>query len=381
MEVLRKPTANAGSSITSLAQRGSTGAGGNIKIETVRLSLRSGGVISSGTFGQGSGGNVSITASEGVQVIGKSLTGNSPSRISARTGGTGKAGNLTIETGRLTVTDGGRVNIGGEKIQKNLNFQPGQGNAGTLRINADIINLDIGTITAGTVSGTEGEGGDIFLHSSDLRLRNSVITATTGGDGDGGNITINTDILAALENSSITANAFEGRGGNIQINTRGFFLSPDSQVTANSERGVNGIVQINLSENQPKITKPQTEAILVTPKITSVCQGRSNSTVSNNRFVITGTNGLPPNPDDIPDTNLAWHDNSILIPLKNRLEETKSTALQETVKIVEAQGWRKTADGTIILTAEPNTVIISTSPSAHSCKSSATQVSGTEIAL
>lgn len=83
VEVLRKPTANAGSSITSLAQRGSTGSGGNINIETARLSLRSGGVISSGTFGQGSGGNVSITADEEVQVTGKSITGNSPSRISA----------------------------------------------------------------------------------------------------------------------------------------------------------------------------------------------------------------------------------------------------------------------------------------------------------
>ncbi|MBD2342008.1 filamentous hemagglutinin N-terminal domain-containing protein [Calothrix sp. FACHB-156] len=380
VDVLRKPTANAGSSITSLAQRGSTGSGGNIKIETVRLSLLSGGVISSGTFGQGSGGNVSITASEGVQVIGKSLTGNSPSRISARTGGTGKAGNLTIETGRLTVTDGGRVNIGGEKIKKNLNFQPGQGNAGTLQINADSINLNKGTITSGTEGGTEGEGGDIFLHSSDLQLRNSVITATTGGDGNGGNITINTDTLAALENSKIIANAFDGHGGNIQINTKGFFLSPNSKVTATSKRGVDGIVQINFLESQPEVTKTQTEIISVTPEIYSVCQGRTNSTSSNNKFVITGTNGLPPSPDDIPDTNLTWHDNSIPIQLNNHLEETKSTVLQDTVKIIEAQGWRKTADGTIILTAEANTVTSTASSSTHSCKSSAAQVSATETA-
>ncbi|MHC5824519.1 MAG: autotransporter outer membrane beta-barrel domain-containing protein, partial [Nostoc sp.] len=232
VEVLRKPTANAGSSITSLAQRGSTGSGGNIKIQTARLSLRSGGVISSGTFGQGSGGNVSITADEEVQVTGKSLTGNSPSRISARTGGTGKAGNLTIEAERLTVTDGGRVNISGEKIPKNLNFQPGQGNAGTLRINADSINLDRGTITAGTEGGTKGQGGDIFLHSGDLQLRDSIITATAGGNGDGGNIRIDTDILVAIKNSSITANAFEGQGGNIRIDTKGLFLSPDSKITA-----------------------------------------------------------------------------------------------------------------------------------------------------
>lgn len=367
VEVLRKPTANAGSSITSLAQRGSTGSGGNIKIETARLSLRSGGVISSGTFGQGSGGNVSITASEEVQVTGKSLTGNSPSRISARTGGTGKAGNLTIEAERLTVTDGGRVNIGGEKIPKNLNFQPGQGNAGTLRINADSINLDRGTITAGTEGGTKGEGGEIFLHSGDLKLRDSIITATAGGNGDGGNITINTNILVAIKNSTITANAFEGQGGNIKIDTKGLFLSPDSKITASSRFGLNGTIQINTLFTNPVQAKAEPEAIRATPEIASVCQGRTGA-VASSKLVVTGTSGLPTSSNDLPANNFSWQSNFVPDQAIHNLQEPKSYSSEEPTQIIEAQALIQDSDGNFILTAkQPNTVVPNASLSASSC--------------
>ncbi|MCC5618691.1 filamentous hemagglutinin N-terminal domain-containing protein [Nostoc sp. CHAB 5836] len=367
VEVLRKPTAKAGSSITSLAQRGSTGSGGNIKIETARLSLRSGGVISSGTFGQGSGGNVSITADEEVQVTGKSLIGNSPSRISARTGGTGKAGNLTIEAERLTVTDGGRVSIGGEKIPKNLNFQPGQGNAGTLRINADTINLDRGTITAGTESGTKGQGGDISLYSGDLQLRDSIITATAGGNGDGGNIIIDTDIIVAIKNSSITANAFEGQGGNIRIDTKGIFLSPDSKITASSRFGLNGTIQINTLFTNPVQAKAEPEAIRTTPEIASVCQGRSRA-VARSKLVVTGTNGLPTSSNDLPASNLNWQSNLVSGEAINNLEEPKSYSSEEPTQIIEAQALIQDSDGNFILTAkQPNTVVPNASLSARSC--------------
>lgn len=369
VEIVRKPTGNSGSSITSLAQRRSTGSGGNIKIETMRLSLRSGGVISSGTFGQGSGGNVFINASEGVEVIGKSLTGNSPSRISARTGGTGNAGNLVIETGLLTVTDGGRVNIGGEKIPNNLNFQTGQGNAGSLLIKAESINLDRGTITASTEGGTKGEGGDIFLYSSDLRLRNSVITAKAGGNGNGGNIFIKTDTIVAFDNSSITANAFEGRGGNIRINTQGLFFSPNSVITASSERGINGTVEINVSRTQSELVNAQLELPTPTPEIASVCPGRSGGT--ENRFAITGKGGLPSSPLESAYINPTWQPRvSNSASTINNFDEPKLS----TTKIIPAQGWQFNNDGTVTLVAQANTTVntVFSKPTCHT-KISATQ--------
>ncbi|MEA5606184.1 filamentous hemagglutinin N-terminal domain-containing protein [Nostoc sp. UHCC 0252] len=349
VEVLRKLTANAGSSITSLAQRGSTGSGGNIKIETARLSLRSGGVISSGTFGQGSGGNVSINADEEVQVTGKSLTGNSPSRISARTGGTGKAGNLTIEVERLTVTDGGRVNIGGEKIPKNLNFQPGQGNAGTLRINADSINLDRGTITAGTEGGTKGQGGDIFLHSGYLQLRDSIITATAGGNGDGGNITINTDILVAIKNSSITANAFEGRGGNITINAKGLFFSPDSLITANSKYGINGTVQYNIADTNIYPIQLKTEIIPITPEIIPVCQAQAGTEV--NSFRVSSTRNIQSKPNNLMYNNVE-QSNSVPVPPFNNSHNPKSLRSNQATQIIEANVLIRDSQGNLVLTTD-----------------------------
>ncbi|MBD2472824.1 filamentous hemagglutinin N-terminal domain-containing protein [Nostoc sp. FACHB-145] len=352
VEVLRKPTGNSGSSITSLAQRRSSGSGGNIKIETGRLSLRSGGVISSGTFGQGSGGNLFITAAKGVEVTGKSLTGNSPSRISARTGGTGSAGNLTIETAQLTVTDGGRLNIGGEKIPKNLDFQPGQGNAGSLLIKAASINLDRGTITAGTEDGTKGEGGDIFLYSRDLRLRNSVITATAGGNGNGGNIFIKTDTIFALDNSRIAANAFLGRGGNIRIDARGLFISSNSQITSNSQRGISGKVELNISRTQPELVKAQPEISSQNPQITSACPGRSGG--AENRFVITGKGGIPSSPLESAYVNPVWQPrNSKPIPAINNSDEPQLS----TTNIIPAQGWQFYPDGTVRLVAEANPTV------------------------
>ncbi|OWY62730.1 hypothetical protein B7486_56870, partial [cyanobacterium TDX16] len=112
----------------------------------------------------------------------------------------------------------------------------GRGGGGVVRIEADSINLDnTGNITAATAS---GEGGDIFLNSRNLQLRNgSSISATAGlagGGGNGGNIIIDTDSLAAVNRSSITTNAFTGRGGNIQITTQGIFQSPDSIFDASS---------------------------------------------------------------------------------------------------------------------------------------------------
>ncbi|MCC5633520.1 hypothetical protein LC613_39350 [Nostoc sphaeroides CHAB 2801] len=363
--MLRKPTANAGSSITSLAQRGSTGAGGNIKIETARLSLRSGGVISSGTFGQGSGGNVSITADEEVQVTGKSLTGNSPSRISARTGGTGKAGNLTIEAERLTVTDGGRINIGGEKSKKNLNFQPGQGNAGTLRINADSINLDRGTITAGTEGGTNGEGGDIFLHSGKLQLRDSIITATAGGNGDGGNITINTDILVAIKNSSITANAFEGRGGNITINAQGLFFSPDSLITASSKYGINGTVKYNIVDPNISPTQLKTEVIPIAPQITPVCQRQIGTEVSS--FRVSSTRNLQSKPNDLMSNNIE-QSNSLAVPAFNNSHNPKSLTSNQPTQIIEANVLIRDSQGNLVLTTgQANPTLDNASLSASSC--------------
>nr|WP_242047474.1 S-layer family protein [Coleofasciculus sp. FACHB-SPT36] len=198
---------------------GTTGsaAAGDLTIETGQLTVQNGALVSAGTLGEGQGGKLTITAKKSVQLVGISADGQASSLLT-QTSGTGTAGDLKITTGQLIVQDGAQVNVSSQ----------GTGNAGNLEIEAGSILLDNqAALTATTKS---GNGGNITLQVQDLlQLRHgSSISTTAGTDktgGNGGNMDINAKFIVAVpkENSDITANAFEGRGGNINITTSGIF--------------------------------------------------------------------------------------------------------------------------------------------------------------
>jgi large exoprotein involved in heme utilization and adhesion len=109
-----------------------TGIGGDVTIQTQGLRIIDGAYLSASTFGKGDAGNLSVTASERIEVSGSDPQGNS-SNISARvnSGATGKGGNLTLETGQLSLSQGGQIAVS--------TF--GTGNAGELKVNASEIEL------------------------------------------------------------------------------------------------------------------------------------------------------------------------------------------------------------------------------------------------
>ena len=114
---------------------------GDVTVETDRLTLSEGTFISTSTFGQGNAGDLTIRATESVNLMGLRDNGRSSSLLSfVDSGGIGDGGNLTIETGQLTLSDGANV----------LTATFGQGNAGNLTISAtESVNL----------SGLDGNGG------------------------------------------------------------------------------------------------------------------------------------------------------------------------------------------------------------------------------
>jgi filamentous hemagglutinin family protein len=321
--------------------------------------------------GQGRGGMLFINASEFIQLVGTSTnnegsglrvgTSNSGASgdikidtpklivqqgaiISARTLAQGEGGNLTINTGELIVQDRGQVSVSSE----------GGSKAGNIEVTARSIRLDNqGTITTETKS---GEGGDITLKARDIVLRNnSNITATAGTDnagGNGGNIKIDTDVLVSAKNSDITANAFEGKGGNIRINTQGLFLSPDSDITASSERGIAGVVEINTPDIDPTsglVNLP--EAPPADTRVAQGCQASGNQ--QQNQFIITGRGGLPPSPYEILTPDAVQVDWLTFKPerenRKNANVTSTTTATPKT--IVEATGWVVNAKGEVVLIA------------------------------
>ena len=313
---------------------------GDLTIRTRRLTLTDGGGISTATVGAGSGGTLTIEASESVEVIGKSQVGGVPSNLVTASGridipqlvARGNGGNLTIKTPTLTVRDGATLDV--------RSF--GVGNAGTLSVMADAIRLQNGgSLNATTFAGA---GGNIELRSRSLQLLNNSRISTDARNTDGGNIDIRTDTLAALSNSDITANALQGFGGRVTIDTQAIFgtqfrdrLTPESDITATSELGpqFSGTVTINT---------PDVDAAAGLVELPDNVPDQSNqinvgcAATRGNSFTITGRGGLPESPTTPLRGRAIWRDvrnAAIATPTAN----TSSKKSHPPVQLVEATGW------------------------------------------
>jgi large exoprotein involved in heme utilization and adhesion len=106
------PINGSSSGLFATVEPNATGKGGDVTIQTQSLRIIDGASLSASTFGQGDAGNLSVTASERIEVSGSDRQGNS-SRIRAQvdSGATGNGGNLTLETGQLSVSQGGQISV------------------------------------------------------------------------------------------------------------------------------------------------------------------------------------------------------------------------------------------------------------------------------
>ena len=177
-----------------------------------------------------------------------------------------------------------------------------------------------------TLQRQKSQGGNITLQGVDRLLlrRGSSISTTAGTDragGDGGNITIGSKFIVAVpqEDSNITANAFSGRGGNVRITGQGIFGIESrsretslSSITASSQFGISGTIVLNTPDVDPSrgtATLP-TGIIDLNALIASSCVARRSR---QGRFVITGTGGLAPQPDDLANAAFPTYE---LVPQK-----------------------------------------------------------------
>jgi len=290
-----------------------------------------------GLSSTGRGGNLTINAKDSIGVVGISNDGRLPSTLSVRSQGKGAAGNLTVNSPRISVKDRGAISA-----------------------------------TANAV-----DGGNITLNTNLLLLRSSgVISATAGlaqGEGNGGNVTIhvpNGFIVAVKgENSDITANAFKGSGGKVQINATGIFgiaplslqdlerlrpfdLDPrqlsSNDITAVSQANFSPNLSGQVSINTPDVDPSQGLVILPTQVfdasqrlISSSCAAFADE--GGSKFTITGRGGLPPNPDEPLTSDVIWTDTRLPDTTDGQHGSRKSTALppsqSKAVEILPATGW------------------------------------------
>ncbi|MGB6297042.1 MAG: S-layer family protein, partial [Rivularia sp. (in: cyanobacteria)] len=343
----------------------STGDGGNLSINTNTLLLQDGGVVLTATQGEGNAGNLTVKASS-VKLIGTTQVGEFYSLLSTQTGSSsefseinsstlGDGGDLTITTDILQVEDGAIVTA------RSL----GTGRAGNLIINADSIRLNNdGLLSANTRSNRvnpEREQATININSQDLILRRSsnILTNATGENVIGGSININSDVIAALENSDISANSANFRGGNVNIISQGIFgtqfrnqVTPGSDITATgADSESSGSVTIDGLEQNPAETLTELPSIPVSGEVYQACQPNDGS---QSEFYFTGNGGLPPNPRDFltsESVDIDW------VSLPNQVEKASGVEVgkikyQNQNRIVEATGLVKDKNGDVFLVAQ-----------------------------
>jgi filamentous hemagglutinin family protein len=202
------------------------GDGGNIQVDTQRLILKDGGVIDATTFDEGRAGDVTINATESIEILGYNPKPNAFSGISTDVidEATGNGGNLTINTQRLIIQGGGQI----------ATATTGAGDAGMLKINAsELVQL------AGTRPDIDPEFGSSGLFVSTQSL------------GNGGSLQVNTAQLIVEDGAKISANAFSsGKAGNISLAVRQLKVASGGLIRAGSSgAGDGGTLDINASES------------------------------------------------------------------------------------------------------------------------------------
>jgi filamentous hemagglutinin family protein len=340
-----------------------TGDAGDIRITTRQLLVRDGARVDAATFGTGKGGNLTVHASEEIQLIGTSAQGRVPSGlfVNATVGST--AGNLNVATGQMSVRDGAQVRVSSPT-----------GQAGNMTITADSLTLNRGRLFAETGKSTAEGGANITLQNLDLlRMDNeSLISANALEDANGGNVTIDSTLIVATppkgsRGSDITANAVRGNGGRVNITTQGLFgiefrpkLTPYNDITASSDFGIAGEVAINTPDVDPSrgLTELPSNVVDATESIARSCTPASR-TGDRSSFTITGRGGLPLSPYDPLQGRSVVVDWVTLDPQVDNRSSNDTSApptAPQTPTVTEAQGWMYGSKGEVILTAQASNV-------------------------
>ena len=211
------------SSVSSRVGPDAVGEAEGVTINTGSLSLTNGGRVDATTFGQGDAGSVEIIARDSITIDGEDSGGLSSSALSqVGLNAVGDAGGVTIDTGSLSLTNGGKIDA--------TTF--GQGNAGLINITArDSISID-------------GEGSDGFPSGI-------ISIVDTDAVGNSGGVAIDTDLLSLTDEGRIAANAVgQGNAGEVNIKANSISLDGDNaRIRASTSSGTGGIVNLEVAEN------------------------------------------------------------------------------------------------------------------------------------
>ncbi|NJN21241.1 MAG: hypothetical protein HC812_08705 [Leptolyngbya sp. RL_3_1] len=344
------------SSLRSASERPWAGAGGTLDVITNRLLVADGGQIVTGTLSTNpasSGGNLTVRASEQIDLRGGDTSGQSGLFSSALIG-PAAGGNITVETGNLFIRDGATISASNDPSNPASTLPSGTGPAGNVAIRAQNVTLDNGsTLNANTRTNVISDrNASITVNSQTLTLNNSRITTNAAGLVPGGNVTANLSTLTMLGNSAITADSVNSAGGRITINTAILAVAPGSRITARSGLGADfdGVVEINETEGDTPEVQSEEEAPEDSQALIASCEK-----LTDNELVLAGAGGLPSDPTYGLTSQSIWADTRAASEIDSVVVSAPAAPQPEDVPltIVAAQGWATNDQGQIVLVAEP----------------------------
>jgi filamentous hemagglutinin family protein len=236
------------------------GQGGTLTLDVGSLRVTNGAQLGSSTFGQGAGGNVSITVRDTATFDGVGSDGSS-SGVGSQVGpnAVGQGGTLTLDVGSLRVTNGAQ--LGSSTF--------GQGAAGNVSITVrDAATFDgVGSDGRSSAVGSQvgdsgvGQGGTLTLNAGSLSVTNGAqLDSSTFGQGDAGNVSITVREAATFDGvgsngrsssaGSEVGTSGVGQGGTLTLEAG--FLSVTNGATLSSStsgQGNAGNVSIRVRES------------------------------------------------------------------------------------------------------------------------------------
>jgi filamentous hemagglutinin family protein len=245
---------------------GGTGRGGNIEINTRSLRIEAGaGILSwSGLSPRvtlivdGESGNLIVSDSDSVEAIG-STAGSIPSQspIAARTVGSGKGGDVTLNARRLIIRDGGVIRT----------FTRGAGQGGNVTVTAsesvDIDGTSTESIFPSNISTGSGDfvllylvgpefpfaaTGSVSIATGRLSVRDGAAVSVQSFGGATGSINVVADSIALNTRGSINTahrSLFRTTGGNINLRARDIQLRGNSRITTDAGAAEGGNITLN----------------------------------------------------------------------------------------------------------------------------------------
>ncbi|MDJ0747508.1 MAG: filamentous hemagglutinin N-terminal domain-containing protein [Xenococcaceae cyanobacterium MO_167.B27] len=274
----RRPDGINPSGLFAQVETGATGNGGELIVETSKLSVLNGAQISTFTASEGKGGNIILDVSDSILLSGSTPDprgfpfGSSGILVSAQPEATNDAGTLSLTTGELTVENGARISAN--------NFGTGAGGNAFLDVDRLIIQSggEIGAgslLESGAIDNNRGDGGELTVNATEFILVtgtetigttivNSSLFTRAEGTGNAGNLNITTPQLTVTDSGNINVSATgTGEAGTLTIDSQDITLNRGS-LTAETRTGDQGNITLEQADilqlrNNSQITTNATE--------------------------------------------------------------------------------------------------------------------------